>query len=112
MENAPRPEDPGESATEDPLVKAGVQSAPVFGTAGKYMGLGIQFAGSILVFLWLGQWVDRKLGTGGLFVLIGVFIGAGAAFYSMYRNLMADQRREEAATAAKKRADAERRQGQ
>ena len=111
MENAPRPEGPGESPPEDPLVRAGVQSPPAFTTAGKYMGLGIQFAGSILVFLWLGQWVDRKLGTGGLFVLIGVFVGAGAAFYSMYRNLMADQRRDEAVAAAKKRADAERKQG-
>lgn len=110
MENAPHPEDSGDSSREDPLVRAGVQSPPAFGTAGKYMGLGVQFAGSILVFLWLGQWLDRKFETGVLFVLIGVFVGAGAAFYSMYRNLMADQRRDEAATAAKKRADAERKQ--
>ena len=67
------------------------------GAAGKYAGLGLQFALSIILFLYIGQWVDRKLGTDGPFLLLGVFVGAGAAFYSMYRSLMADQRREEAA---------------
>lgn len=76
------------------------------GAGGKYMGLGLQFGGSILLFLWIGQWVDRKLGTNGIFVLVGVFVGAGAAFYSMYRSLMADQRREEAETARQKAEDA------
>ncbi len=68
-----------------------------FGAAGKYAGLGLQFALSILLFLYIGQWVDRKLGTDGPFLILGVFIGAGAAFYSMYRSLMSDQRREDAA---------------
>lgn len=75
---------------------------PGLGAAGKYAGLGLQFALSILFFGWLGQWVDRKLGTDGIFLLLGVLIGAGAAFYSMYRSLMADQRREEAEKAAEK----------
>jgi F0F1-type ATP synthase assembly protein I len=66
---------------------------------GKYAGLGLQFVLSILLFLYLGRWVDRRLGTDGPFVLLGVFIGAGAAFYSMYRSLMADQRRDEAEAA-------------
>ncbi len=65
------------------------------GGAGKYTGLGIQFALSILLFLWLGQWIDKKLGTEPLFLFVGVFSGAGAAFYAMYRTLMADQRRNE-----------------
>jgi len=73
------------------------------GAAGKYAGIGLQFALSILLFLYLGQWVDRKLGT-KVFVLLGVLVGFGAAFYSIYRSLMADQRREEEAAAAKKRA--------
>lgn len=63
--------------------------------AGKYAGLGLQFAVSIIVFLYAGQWLDRKLGTDPWFLMIGVFTGAGAAFYSMYRTLMADQRRED-----------------
>ncbi|MBV6520688.1 MAG: hypothetical protein MNPFHGCM_00806 [Gemmatimonadaceae bacterium] len=65
--------------------------------AGTYVGLGLQFALSILLFLYLGQWIDRKLGTAPLFLILGVFVGAGAAFYSMYRTLMAGQRDEERA---------------
>ncbi len=83
-------------------LRTGSPAVFALGSGGKYMGLGLQFGGSILLFLWLGQWVDRKLGTDGIFVLVGVFAGAGAAFYSMYRSLMADQRREEAETAREK----------
>jgi F0F1-type ATP synthase assembly protein I len=86
----------------DPLAKLrkGGPVSTSLGSAGRYAGLGIQFAVSILVFLYAGQWLDRRLGTNGLFVIVGVFIGAGAAFYSMYRKLMADQRADEAREAA------------
>ena len=66
-------------------------------SAAKYGGVGLQFAASILLFLYAGQWVDRRFGTKPWGILIGVFVGAGAAFYSMYRQLMADLRREEEA---------------
>lgn len=68
-------------------------SASSLGAAGRYAGLGLQFALSILLFLYAGQWLDRRLGTGQLFLLIGVFVGASAAFYSMYRTLIREQRR-------------------
>ena len=55
--------------------------------AAKYAGLGLQFAVSILAFLYAGQWVDRKLGTTPLFLIIGVFVGAGASFFAIYRSL-------------------------
>ena len=66
-------------------------------SAAKYGGVGLQFAASILLFLYAGQWVDRRFGTKPWGILIGVFVGAGAAFFSMYRRLMADLRREEEA---------------
>lgn len=68
---------------------------PAYQAVGKYAGFGLQFALSILFFLWIGQWVDRKVGTDGIFLLLGVFIGAGGSFYSMYRSVMADQKRED-----------------
>jgi hypothetical protein len=34
--------------------------------------------------------------------LVGVFLGAGASFYSMYRKLMAAQAREDAARKARR----------
>ena len=62
-----------------------------------YAGFGLQFVIALLVFLYLGQWVDKKLGTEPAFLMIGVFVGAGGAFYSMYRKLTAAQRREDEA---------------
>jgi ATP synthase protein I len=64
---------------------------------GEYAGLGLQFAVSILVFLYGGQWLDRKLGTAPWCMIVGVFVGASLAFYSMYRKLMGDLERDEAA---------------
>jgi ATP synthase protein I len=58
-------------------------------------GVGIQFVAAILVFLFLGQWLDRRLGTDPWLMIVGVFLGAGGGFYSMYRKLMDVQRREE-----------------
>ncbi len=60
-------------------------------------GAGLQFAISILLFLYIGQWLDRRFGIAPWGTLGGVFIGAGAGFTSIYRRLMADLRREEEA---------------
>lgn len=100
MPDEPSSPDGPEARPEVPLpdalarLRKGGQAGSM-GAAGRYAGLGLQFAASIVLFLYLGQWLDRKLGTEPLFLYVGVFTGAGAAFYSMYRNLMADQRREE-----------------
>lgn len=98
--SGPRPRD------VDPLKGLAQHSGGIgsMGSAGKYAGIGLQFTLSILLFLYLGQWLDRKLGTNSVFMLLGVLVGFGAAFYSIFRSLMADQRREEEAEAARKRA--------
>jgi F0F1-type ATP synthase assembly protein I len=71
-------------------------------SASEFAGVGIQFALAILVFLYLGQWLDRKLGTAPWLLIIGVFLGAGLGFYSMYRKLMAAQARADAARNARR----------
>ena len=58
-------------------------------------GVGLQFAFAIIVFLYAGQWVDDRLGTKGLFTIAGVFVGAGAGFYSMYRKISAAQKQDD-----------------
>ena len=68
----------------------------------QFAGVGLQFALSILVFLYPGQWLDRKLGTAPWFLLGGVFLGGAGSFYSMYRKLMAAQARDEAIRKAKR----------
>jgi ATP synthase protein I len=63
--------------------------------AGALAGMGLQFALSILLFLLIGQWIDRKLGTAPLFLIVFVFTGAGASFYSIYRKVVEQQRRDD-----------------
>jgi F0F1-type ATP synthase assembly protein I len=74
--------------------------------AARYAGVGLQFAITVLVCLWLGSWLDRRFGT-SKFVYLAVFLGAGAAFYSMYRQLMGNLERDEEAKRARERAAAE-----
>ena len=59
-------------------------------SASSYAGLGVQFVLAILLFLYAGRWLDSKLHTRPLFIVIGVFVGAGTGFYVMYRGLMAN----------------------
>lgn len=72
-------------------------------TAARFAGAGLQFAVTLLICLWLGTWLDRKFGTAPVFLYVGVFLGAGAAFYSMYRHLMANLERDEQAKRARAR---------
>jgi ATP synthase protein I len=60
----------------------------------SFAGAGIQFVLSILIFLYLGKWLDAKLGTAPWLLMAGVFLGAGASFYSFYRRVMAASRRD------------------
>jgi F0F1-type ATP synthase assembly protein I len=78
------------------------KSSPTGGSSGAdFAGLGIQFAAAIILFLFVGQWVDKKLGTDGVFTLIGVFVGGGGAFYNMYRKISAVQRQDDEERAAR-----------
>jgi F0F1-type ATP synthase assembly protein I len=61
-------------------------------SAATFAGLGLQLAASILLFLYLGRWLDTRLGTAPLLLVIGVFVGAAGGFYSLYRALTSAQR--------------------
>jgi ATP synthase protein I len=65
-------------------------------------GHGMTFVVAVLAGLYLGQWLDRRLGTDPWLLIVGVFVGAGASFYSMYSKLMAAQARDDAARAARR----------
>ncbi len=53
----------------------------------RYAGLGIQLAVSIVVCVLIGQWADRKLGTGGIITVAAAFLGFGGTMYSLIRTL-------------------------
>jgi F0F1-type ATP synthase assembly protein I len=66
-------------------------------SVGQYAGIGFQFAAAILLFTFVGYWLDGKLGTSPWLLILGMFVGAAGGFYSIYRKLMGDQERYEAA---------------
>jgi hypothetical protein len=53
-----------------------------------YLGHGLTWAASTLLFLWLGTVADDWLGTEPWLTLLGAFVGAGAGFYHMYSHLV------------------------
>ena len=58
----------------------------------QFAGIGVQFGAVIMVFTLAGYWVDKKLGTSPWLLLVSVFVGASAGFYSMYSKVIAAQR--------------------
>ncbi len=62
---------------------------------GALVTSGVQFTVTILLFLFLGQWLDKRWGTTPWLTIAGAFLGAGGGFVSLYRTLMDAQKREE-----------------
>lgn len=60
-----------------------------FGAGYGIVAAGFQLAFSILFFLGMGVWADRKLETKPWLTLIGLAIGMGAGFYAFYLRVQA-----------------------
>lgn len=73
---------------QPPEKRDGWERGSALGEAGQVLGVGLQFAAAIVFFLFVGWWLDGVLGTSPLLLIVGVFVGAGAGFYSMYRQLV------------------------
>ena len=63
--------------------------------SGQFMGLGLTFALAVLFFLGIGAWLDSRLGTSPLLLVLGAFIGAAAGFYSLYYHTVIEPRQRE-----------------
>ena len=48
----------------------------------------MQFFVSIILFVYAGNWLDRRFSTSPLFLLGGLFVGGGGVFYASYRRLI------------------------
>jgi F0F1-type ATP synthase assembly protein I len=72
--------------------KARSASTPPSGA--EFAGAGLQLAITLIAFMFLGIWLDKRLGSSPWFVLICVFVGFAAGFYSIYRRLMAATKRD------------------
>jgi len=64
----------------------------LWASAGQYTGYGLTWALSTLLFLLGGWWLDLKVGTMPLFLILGAFVGAGAGFYSLYYHVVVEPR--------------------
>ena len=58
----------------------------------EFAGAGIQFTVILVVASFAGIWVDGQLGTSPWLLIVLVFAGAAAGFYSLYHKLMKGQR--------------------
>ncbi|HEY0035829.1 MAG TPA: AtpZ/AtpI family protein [Longimicrobium sp.] len=70
--------------------------------AGDLAGVGLGFAASVALFLFLGMWADRKLGTAPWLLILGAFIGGAAGFWSMYRRLVVAPKQDDRETVDRK----------
>ncbi len=61
----------------------------------RYLGFGLTWALSTLLFLYLGTVADKWLGTEPALTVVGAFVGAVAGFYYMYRHLVDMQKRDQ-----------------
>ena len=57
-----------------------------------FAGAGIQFAVTLVLYIFLGNWLDKRFGPSPLFILIGVLVGGGGSFYSLYRKISSVQK--------------------
>lgn len=56
--------------------------------SGKVLGLGLNIVVATFFFGFVGRWVGRRVGAEEILTLVGGFIGAAAAFYSLYAHLV------------------------
>ncbi len=52
---------------------------------GPYFDLGMRFALSIVIFAAIGFWIDKKLNTIPVFLMIGFLLGATVGFWTIYK---------------------------
>ena len=69
------------------MAPRGTQGIGESAAAYRYTGLGLQFAATICLFGFGGYWLDGKLGTLPLLLIIGVFLGFALGTISLVKRL-------------------------
>jgi F0F1-type ATP synthase assembly protein I len=58
-----------------------------FKEVARYLDLGLRFAIAIALGVGVGYWLDLKLHTLPLFLVLGLFLGMAAGFLTIYRTV-------------------------
>ena len=72
---------------EEPRRQKPKPGAPPEKSPWALAGLGMQFFVALIAFVYAGNWVDARMGTPPIFLLLGVFLGGGGTFFLSYRRL-------------------------
>ena len=56
--------------------------------AAPYMGLGIQLAATMVIFVLIGDWIDKKNESGPLFLTIFALAGIGVGMYTLIKTVL------------------------
>jgi F0F1-type ATP synthase assembly protein I len=59
-----------------------------FKSAAPYLTLGIQLALAVLVFFFLGRWLDQELNTSPWLMLTGIMIGVVGGLINFFRTVI------------------------
>jgi F0F1-type ATP synthase assembly protein I len=68
--------------------KNGQSLSDSYKTIGPYLGLGTQLAAAIIIMFFIGRWLDTKLNTTPLMILICSFIGGFAGIYNFIKTVL------------------------
>lgn len=68
------------------------QTREIMRVSGQFMGHGLTWALAVLFFMGAGWWLDSKLGSGPILMILGAFVGGGAGFYSLYYHILIEPR--------------------
>jgi ATP synthase protein I len=63
------------------------QKKEIYNLLSLIMDVGVTMAVSIVLFVLLGSWLDKKYGYKAFFTVVGIFLGIGGGFYNTYRLL-------------------------
>jgi len=78
---------------DDP--KGSDQRREMLRASGQFAGHGLTWALAVLLFLGIGAWLDTRLGTAPVLMVIGAFIGGAAGFYNLYYHIVIEPRERE-----------------
>lgn len=92
MTSSSSPEGSGEQGPKSSRIRGPVDRNSIQSASADALGHGITIAVSIAMFLWVGDRLDRWLGTSPFLALFGMLLGAAAGFYRLYAHMVLAKR--------------------